>query len=405
MTKQLQIALFGCGNVGQGVFDSIQKKQLGINIVNVLVKDIHKKRTVPSNLLTTNAEQIFNNKDIEVIVELMGGIEPAYTYIKLALKNKKNVVTANKALLALHGEELQALAEQQGVQLKFEASVAASIPIIKVLQESFVANQIEEITGILNGTSNYILTKMHLGLSYNLALKQAQKLGFAEANPSLDVSGNDASQKLAILCHLVFGKSSGITEGIEKIDIPDIQYALEFGYIIKLLASAKREKDKLMVSTFPTLVPKEHILAKVDNEMNAIMVKGDLIGEQVFYGRGAGSLPTASAVISDILDLESHRIRLKPNSLKEKEVHSRWYVRTIVNDKPGVLAGIAKIFAEKGISILSVNQREDRFDGKVYLIFLLHEIDITTVEKALQEVENLDFVHEKPLLLKVEQKT
>jgi len=314
--ESVKLGILGTGTVASGLINIIglnnhkitETLNKNIAVSKVLVKDINKARNInlPQKVYTADAYEVINDKDVQILVELIGGINPAYEYIKAALNNKKHVVTANKALIATHGEELEEIAAENGVKLMYEASVAGGIPIIKAISENLAANEFEKIIGIINGTTNYILTQMaENGLEYEQAVKQAQQLGFAEADPSSDVEGDDAAYKISILSTIAFGQRINIEdipkEGITKISKEDINYAKELGYSIKLLASAVKNNDEIELRVHPAFVPKEHPLSNVKNEFNAIFLKGNAVGELMFYGKGAGSLPTGSAVLGDIM--------------------------------------------------------------------------------------------------------
>ncbi|HCM42153.1 MAG TPA: homoserine dehydrogenase, partial [Candidatus Omnitrophica bacterium] len=370
-TQKIRIGLLGLGQVGGGLVEILQAKrgwfmtQLGVDfeIRKIAVRNLAKKRPfkVAPHLLTNNPRLVVKDPAIDVVVELIGGTKEARVLVKEALKAGKHVVTANKALLAEHGDEIFKLAYQKKRWICFEASVAAGIPVMKALREGLVANKIQSIASIINGTSNYILSSMtENGTSFDEALKQAQKKGYAEADPTLDIDGTDAAHKLAILSRYAFNGSiefdSIYREGIAGIKSEDIQFARHFGYRIKLLAIAKRSSAGLEARVQPALVPEKHILANVNGSFNAVQVCGDEVGEVLFYGRGAGSHPTASAVFSDLVDIakggiygpiqNSLSMRGIDGGLKVRSIastDSRYYLRFQVIDQPGVLAGIANI--------------------------------------------------------------
>ena len=381
--KKINIGLIGFGKIGSGVVKVLKDKknflkekgEADINIIGICDKDIKTKRPVKvsKNVLTKSIGKILYDPNIHIVVELMGGVRPAKDFILEALRNGKHVVTANKALLADSGKEIFSLANKLGLTVGFEASVGGGIPIIKSLKDSFIANRFDLIYGIVNGTSNFILSKMAEGASFEDALKIAQKNGYAEKDPQLDLSGMDSSHKLSILALLGFGihvKPSQIyTEGITDVETCDIQYAKEFGYAVKLLAIAKRSADSLELRVHPTLIPKPHLLASVNGVYNAIFVKGDLIGDNLFYGAGAGAKPTSSAVVSDIIGI-AQQISCCGKSISATgfkkdvklvraidDVKTRYYIRFSAIDKPGVLAKISGVLGKNDISIATVTQK------------------------------------------------
>lgn len=411
--EAIKLGILGMGTVASGLINIIElnnskivktlNKDLLVN--KVLVNSLDKKRNVnlPKEVYTKDAYEVINDKDADIIVELIGGINPAYEYIKAALKNKKHVVTANKALIASHGDELEALAERNGVSLMYEASVAGGIPILNTIRDNLSANEFESIFGIINGTTNYILTQMaENNLDYDQALKQAQELGFAEADPSSDVDGDDAVYKLSILSALAFGQRINfkeiLKEGITKISADDIQYAKKAGYSIKLLASAIKNGNELELCVHPTFIPVSHPLSAVKNEFNAVFLKGNAVGELMLYGRGAGSLPTGSAVLSDIMHLvKSDNCAASVTKGGNKYVLSnkgmkQYYIRMEVIDKPWVLGNIADIFGKNGVSLVSVAQGEKTSKEAVSLVFVTQETSRRNIDAALNEIRGLDFV-------------
>ncbi|WP_313346704.1 homoserine dehydrogenase [Sedimentibacter sp.] len=421
--KSINLGILGMGTVASGLISIIEfnntkivgniDKQLVIS--KVLVKDISKKRSVnlPADTYTTDAYEIINNKDIQIIVELIGGINPAYEYIRNALNNKKHVVTANKALLATHGEELEQLAHINGVRLMYEASVGGGIPIINTITENLSANEFEHIAGIINGTTNYILTQMtENGLEYEQAVKEAQRLGFAEADPSSDVDGDDAAYKIAILSSIAFDQRISVSdipkEGITKISKEDIIYAKELGYNIKLLASASKSNNEIELRVHPAFVPSDHPLSTVKNEFNAVFLKGNAVGEIMLYGKGAGSLPTGSAVLNDIVSIvknESRKYAESINADKYKIVnraYKKYYIRFEVIDKPGVLARIASVFGKNNISLDSVVQRQKNGNNTAPLVFITHDIERKNIDNALKEISNFDCVIQIASIIVVE---
>jgi homoserine dehydrogenase len=419
--EEVKLGILGMGTVASGLIKIIEfnnSKFLGtlnknLIISKVLVKNLDKKRNVNLNhgVYTTDAYEVINDKDVQIVVELIGGIHPAYEYIKAALNNKKHVVTANKALIATHGQELESLAFKNNVKLMYEASVAGGIPVINTISENLAANDFEQIVGIINGTTNYILTQMtDYGLEYDHAVKEAQRLGFAEADPSSDVEGDDAAYKISILATIAFGHRINIKdipkEGITKISKEDIRYAKELGYNIKLLASALKKDDEIELSVHPAFVPENHPLSTVKNEFNAVFLRGNAVGELMFYGRGAGSLPTGSAVLGDVISIirnckvEEKKIN---NTIKVvNKAYKPYYIRFEVIDKPGVLGKIANIFGENNISLASVVQRQKNGNNTAPLVFITHEVERKNIDAALEEIKNFKYVTNIASIIMVE---
>ncbi len=423
--ESLQIGLAGLGNVGAGVYKNlIRNRELlrertgkEIHIRRIVVKDVHKVRglDLSPELLSTRLADLIDDDEISIVVELIGGIDQAKNLVKEALKAGKIVVTANKALLAEHGKELFALAEEHQTSIYFEAAVAGGIPIIKTVQESFVGNCIESMVGIINGTSNYILTRMdQAGLSYEDALKEAQDLGYAESDPTLDINGGDAAHKAVILASLSYGCWIPLkdvhVEGIEGVRRVDIQFADDLGYAVKLLAVIRLCcGDRIEVRVQPSLVPHDHILASVNGVFNAIAVRGDIVGETLFYGSGAGQDPTSSSVISDIADaaLHRHRSGFVPHGLYGKplpiaESVSQFYLRLMVVDRPGVMAQIANLLGQSDVGILSMIQREADESESAPVVLMLHDAEFGIVQKAVAQIAALECVCEAPVLMRVE---
>jgi len=426
--KRVEIGLLGFGTVGQGVFELLERQReilikrtgLDLRVKRILVRDLNKKRPLPKELFTTNFEEILNDPEISVICELIGGLEPARTYLLRAIESGKQVVTANKAVLAEAGEEIFRLAKEKGVYLGFEASVGGGIPVIKTLKEALVGNRIESILGIINGTTNYILTRMlESNLSFERALEEAKERGYAEADPSLDLKGFDSAHKLAILASLAFGSyvsSEKIyVEGIDEIDLMDLKFSRDFGYIVKLVASARRTKRGIELMVFPALIPENHILTSVRLNYNAVYIKGDFVGDILLYGLGAGKEPTASAVVSDLVSAgeylihkrapllsypqsTSHQLKILPIS----ESLFRYYFRFTAVDRPGVLSKISGILGKYDISIASVVQigRQIR-KGAVPIVMLTHETQEKKVVDALNEIDKLDVVRAKTKRLRI----
>ncbi|MDW5298604.1 MAG: homoserine dehydrogenase [Sedimentibacter sp.] len=421
--EKIKLGILGMGTVASGLIniigfnnskiEKILNKELTVN--KVLVKSIGKKRDVnlPQEVYTTDAYEVINDKDVQILVELMGGINPAYEYIKAALNNKKHVVTANKALIATHGEELEQLAVENKVKLMYEASVAGGIPIINTMNDSLAANEINEIIGIINGTTNYILTQMSdYGLEYDQAVKEAQNLGFAEADPSSDVEGDDAVFKLAILSTIAFGQRIKVNdipkEGITKISKEDINYAKELGYNIKLLASALRKDNEIELRVHPAFVPASHPLSTVKNEYNAVFLRGNAVGELMLYGKGAGSLPTGSAVLGDIITIAKNANNLVAEKSNENKyiianrAFKQYYIRFEVVDEPGVLANIANIFGKNNISLASVVQRQKNGNKIAPLVFITHEVERKNIDAALEEIKKYENVTQIASIILVE---
>lgn len=424
--KKVRIALLGLGNVGKGVWNILQKNGeeiaqrsgYDIEIAKILVRDVNKDRgiKVPKELLTDDFNDIINDDSIEIIVELMGGIEPAMEYILKSARKKKNVVTANKMLIATHGKEIFKEIEENGVSINFEASVAGGIPVINGINENLAANKIEEIKGIINGTTNYILTKMTLeGMNFADALKEAQEKGYAEADPTSDVEGHDAAYKLAILAALAFETEVDIkdvySEGITKITAGDIAYAKEMGYVVKLLAIAKENNGKLELRVHPTMIPSIHPLANVNDAFNAVFIRGNAVGELMLYGRGAGELPTGSAVVGDIISVlrsEREGTNINLSHYTDKEVSSmdavigEYYIRMSVKDMPGVLGKIATKLGENGVSINSFVQKPVKGEFAT-VVFITHKGLEGNVNKALREIGEMNEINKVESILRIEE--
>lgn len=424
--KVIKIGLLGLGNVGKGVWNILQinkdiiKRRSGYNIEikKVLVKDINKKRDlkIPEDLITTDVDEILEDPSIDIVVEVIGGVEPSFDYMVKAMKSGKHVVTANKMVLAMKGRELSQIAKQNGVLFYYEASVGGGIPVIHGLTESLTANKINEVIGIINGTTNYILTKMTLdGLSFEEALKEAQQKGYAEADPTSDIEAFDAVYKLCILTSLGFDSfvdvESVYREGITNIDPIDIKYAEEFGYVIKLLAIIKEEFGELELRVHPTMVPAVHPLANVNDSFNAIFIKGNAVGDLMLYGRGAGELPTGSAVVGDIISVirnkereENHFVQCDKTSKNIKNmsgVKSEYYIRITVGDKPGVLGEITTILGENNVSLLSVIQKGKRQEH-TSLVFVTHRTNEGDLQKAIEKISGLSDVLKVDNIIRIE---
>ncbi len=439
--QRVNLGMIGGGTVGSGVFHALQlngalmscRLGLKVNVHKVAVKALDEPRPypIPRSLMTTDWVKVVEDPQVDVVLELVGGTTLARTMILAALKRGKPVITANKALLSAHGEELFAAAKQYGTNLYYEASVCGGIPIIKALREGFVGNRITRLYGIVNGTCNYILTRMKLeGADFGSVLKEAQAQGYAEAEASLDVDGWDAQHKIGILASLAHGfwvdPHSIYVEGIRGITRLDMQFANQLGYTIKLLGIIKAEgsgrppagkgrRAKIQVSVYPTLVPNTHVLASVNHVFNAVFVRGDIVGDTLFYGRGAGKDATASAVLSDVadaaLDLKfgtKHRVpAFVPHEragavMPIDEVVSRYFVRLSVVDVPGTLGKIARIFGDSKIGISSVIQPEGHEGASVPLIFMLHDAPHGAVSRALKKIGALPVVKDRPVMIRVE---
>ncbi len=381
-----------------------------LEIVKVAVRHLNKQRPVnlPRELYTTDPFSIAKDPCVDIVVEVMGGIQPAYDLLMTAIKNGKSVVTANKELLAKRGSDLLDAAKDMNTDVYFEASVAGGIPIISALKQSLAGERIHRLVGILNGTTNYILTKMSReGMSFEQALKEAQAKGFAEADPSDDVDGHDATYKIAILAAIAFGYRIRVgaiyREGIRSVEQADIRYADELGYAVKLLAIAQQEDGVIELRVHPAMVPKTHPLASVSDHFNAILVEGENVGRLMFYGQGAGGAPTGNSVVSDIIDAARNLVfgskarivctcRANPHLKPINQIESRFCLRMDVMDKPGVLAKIASVFGAHQVSIASVVQRESKGDV-AQIVWVTHKTPFSAVQKSLEEIRGLKVVH------------
>ena len=430
--EQINVGIIGFGTVGSGTVEILLKNRdiianrIGseIAIRRIADLDIRTDRglAIDSRLLTTNALDLINDPQIHIIAELMGGTDKAKDFILMAMEKGKHVVTANKALLAEHGREIYAAAEKNGVSLAFEASVGGGIPIIRALREGLSANRIKTIMGILNGTSNYILTQMtQKGLPYDQAVQETIKLGYAEDPPTLDVNGADAAHKLAILVSIAFGTPVSFEsihrEGIEELTPEDIRFAGEFGYCIKLLAIARSVGDEVEARVHPAMIPLDHIMANVNGVYNAIYVEGDFVGTNLYYGLGAGKRPTGSAVVSDLIHL-SRQLRNGVRNLvpplayarcagKEisirpiEKLQTSYYFRFSALDRPGVLSKISGVLGEYEISIYSVIQKGRKVNGSVPIVMLTHEAAENSVIKALAQMDRLEVLTGKTVVVRV----
>lgn len=431
----IRVGIIGFGTVGTGTAKILLENKdilslrssLEINLKRIADLDIKRDRgiKIPDGVLTTDANSILDDAEIDIVVELIGGTQPAKDFILRAIKNKKHVVTANKALLATQGNEIFSEAEKNGVEIGFEASVAGGIPIIKIIREGLIANRITAVYGIINGTSNYILTKMtNEGIEFSDALKEAQRLGYAEADPTYDIEGIDSAHKLAILASLAYNIPLSFNEiykeGITKITSQDIGFARELGYKIKLLGIAKAADSEVELRVHPTMLPMDYLITKVDGVFNAVYVRGDAVGDALYYGRGAGDMPTGSSIVSDIVDI-GKKIHQKgkvavtttpeSSSTKQREsfkikkiedIESMYYFRFSAIDKPGVLSKISGVLGNYDISIASVIQKGRKAGEAVPLIVLTHTAKEKDVIKAVTEIDKLSVVADKTLYIRVE---
>ena len=434
MMRKISVGIIGFGTIGSGVVKILQdngdiiKKRLGVivEVTKIADLDITTDRGIKVNpeILTTDAQEVINHPEVNVIVELIGGYEPARSLILQAINAGKHVVTANKALLAKHGSEIFSISEDQQVSIGFEAAVGGAIPIIRAIRESFVANKIYSIEGIVNGTANYILSKMSdEHCSFDLALKEAQEKGFAEADPTFDIEGIDSAHKIAILSQLAYGtpvKFEDITiQGISSVTIHDIECAREFGYRVKLLAISKFDGDFVDIRIHPAMIPQSNPMANVNGVLNAVRVCDDLMEENILIGHGAGSLPTGSAVIADIIEiardiLSGSKLRVPPHSFQNSEIKtipilniesidSEYFLRFSVLDNPGVLSRISGILGQHSIGIQSVIQKGRCNEGRgVPLIMMTHRANEKNIQLALREIDELEVVCEKSNFIRVE---
>jgi len=427
----INVGIIGFGTVGTGTAKILlrQRKELerklGFPVVLKRIADLDTERNrgikLPQGMLINDVDQLLNDPEINIVVELIGGIHPAKEITLSAIRNGKHVVTANKALLASEGQDIFTKAGMQRVDIGFEAAVAGSIPIIKVVRESLIGNKIKNIYGIINGTANYILTKMtEEGVDFLTALDEAQSLGYAEADPSFDIEGVDSAHKLAILASLSFGIPFSFkkiyTEGITKITPLDIQFASEFGFRIKLLAIAKQADGHVEVRVHPTMIPDDYLISSVNGVFNAIYVEGDATGPSLYYGQGAGEMPTGSAVVSDIVDIARNiktgatdriqGINMTQNTdlkiKKMEEVRTCYYLRFSAVDKPGVLSKISGILGSQDIGIKSMIQKGRKKEKAVPLVLMTHESKEKDMVQALKEIKKLKVVSGKPVCIRVE---
>jgi len=429
----INVGIMGLGTVGTGVLKVLlankqtiaQKVGAAIVIKKILDKNTEKALAkmrvlgIDDQLLTNNVDEIVSDDEIDIVVEVIGGIQPAQKFIKKALEAGKSVVTANKDLIASHGKELFDTASKHKADLFFEASVAGGIPIIQSLKESLAGNHIRKIMGIVNGTTNYILTKMSAeGRDFADILEEAQSLGYAEADPTADVGGFDAARKVAILASIAFNTrvtdSCVYIEGINGISSLDINYAQELGYVVKLLGIAKEENGEIEVRVHPVMIPAQHPLSTVNDVFNAVFVEGDAVGKTMFYGKGAGELPTASAVVGDIIAAARNiqfgsRGRLGCTCFESKrikpigEVQSKFYLRILAKDRPGVLASIAAVLGNQGVSIAQVIQKRIDDQGQAELVFITHMVQEQFLRDAISVIEGLSSVVRMENVIRVEE--
>jgi len=429
----LQVGLLGFGTVGAGVarllIDSADRIRdrlgMGLNLKYVADIDLTTDRGVrlAKGVLIDDAERVVNDPEVDIVIEMIGGEGIAKTLILQAIANGKQVVTANKALLAKHGKELFQAADRKGVDLAYEASVGGCMPVIKTLRESLVGNRINGMGGILNGTCNYILSRItDEGIDFREALARATEAGYAEADPTLDVEGFDTAHKLAILTSLAYGTEVDFDdifiEGITQITPLDIDFARQFGYRIKLLAISKNHGDRVEARVHPTMIPEGNLLSTISGSLNALNISGDAVGDVMLYGHGAGMMPTASAVVGDVVDIARNLSRgatgrvplrsFQPDKIGRipivsvEELVTHYYFRFTVKDQPGVLSTIAGILGEYGISIQSVQQKGRKSTGAVPVVMLTHRAREADVQKAFRRIEALDVVDEKPMLIRLE---
>ncbi|MCH8618589.1 homoserine dehydrogenase [Undibacterium sp. TS12] len=433
--KPIKVGLLGIGTVGSGTFNVLKRNQLeitrraGRSIEIAMVADLNVERarelTNGECEVVNDANLVVNNPDIDIVIELIGGYGIAKDLVLKAIANGKHVVTANKALLAIHGNEIFKAAQEKSVMVAFEAAVAGGIPIIKALREGLTANRIEWIAGIINGTTNFILSEMRdKGLDFATVLKQAQALGYAEADPTFDIEGIDAAHKATIMASIAYGIpmqfDKAHVEGITKLEASDIRYAEELGYRIKLLGISKRTEDGIELRVHPTLIPEKRLIANVEGAMNAVLVHGDAVGATLYYGKGAGSEPTASAVIADLVDITrlatadpEHRVphlAFQPHSLSDlpvlpmAEIVTSYYLRMHVADKPGVLADVTRILADSSISIDAMLQKEPaEGETRTDIIILTHQTKEKNIVAAIEKMEKLDTVYGAVTKLRLEE--
>ncbi len=433
--KSIKVGLLGLGTVGAGTFKVLQRNQLeitrragrGIEISMIAVRNIEKARALVGDAcpIVDDGMLVVNNPDIDIIVETIGGTGLTRELVMTAIANGKHVVTANKALLAIHGNEIFKAAQDKGVMVAFEAAVAGGVPIIKALREGLSANRIQWVAGIINGTTNFILSEMRdKGLDFATVLKQAQELGYAEADPTFDIEGVDAAHKATIMAAIAFGIpmqfDKAHVEGISRLEAIDINFAEQLGYRIKLLGIAKRTDKGIELRVHPTLIPSTRLIANVEGAMNAVLVQGDAVGASMYYGRGAGAEPTASAVIADLVDITrlatadpEHRVphlAFQPDSLGQEvilpmsEITTSYYLRLRVADQAGVLADVTRIMADLSISIDAMLQKEPaENESQTDIIMLTHQTQEKNVLKAIEKIEHLSTVFGRVTKIRLEE--
>jgi homoserine dehydrogenase len=435
--KPIKAGLLGIGTVGAGTFNVLARNQedirrragRGIEIAMVAARNTERAARVVGDKckVVSDPFEVVDNPEIDIVVELIGGYELPYALVMRAIANGKHVVTANKALLALHGNEIFAAAQAKGVMVAFEAAVAGGIPIIKALREGLTANRIESVAGIINGTTNFILSEMReKGLDFDTVLKQAQALGYAEADPTFDIEGVDAAHKLTIMSAIAFGIpvqfDKAYVEGISKLNAVDIRYAEQLGYRIKLLGIARRANvdgvEGIELRVHPTLIPSSRLIANVEGAMNAVLVEADAVGSTLYYGKGAGAEPTASAVIADMVDVTRlstvdpycrvPHLAFQPNEMTDvailpmAEITSSYYLRVYVNDQLGVMADLTRILADAGISIEAVLQKEPGADTRTDIVMITHQTREKNIDAAIAKIEQLATVVGKVTRIRLE---
>lgn len=430
----VKVGLLGLGTVGGGTVNVLQRNAeeiarragRGIIVTHAAARDLNKPRICSTDgiTITTTPQDVVDDPEVAIVIELIGGDTLALDLVMRAIENGKHVVTANKALIAKHGNEIFAAAQAKGVIVAFEAAVAGGIPIIKAIREGLAGNRIEWLAGIINGTGNFILTEMRdKGRDFNDVLKEAQDLGYAEADPEFDVEGIDAAHKLTILASIAFGIplqfDKAFTEGITKITREDVTYAEELGYRIKHLGITRRTDKGIELRVHPTLIPERRLIANVDGVMNAVLVKGDAVGPTLYYGPGAGDEPTASAVVADIVDVvrvltsdpenRVPHLAFQPDSLsdlpilKMEDVETAYYLRMQAKDEPGVLADVTRILGDKGISIEAIIQKEPEGDSAdANVIMLTHTVVEKQMNEAIQQIESLDTISGEVVRIRME---
>lgn len=431
--KPIKVGLLGIGTVGAGTFNVLQRNQedirrragRGIEITMVAARNTERAAQITGGQcqVVDDPFLVVDSPEVDIVVELIGGYELPRELVLRAIANGKHVVTANKALLALHGNEIFARAQEKGVMVAFEAAVAGGVPIIKALREGLTANRIESVAGIINGTTNFILSEMRdKGLDFATVLKQAQELGYAEADPTFDIEGVDAAHKLTIMSAIAFGIpvqfDKAHVEGISRLQADDIRYAEELGYRIKLLGITRRTSAGVELRVHPTLIPATRLIANVEGAMNAVLVEADAVGSTLYYGKGAGSEPTASSVIADLVDVTRlatvdpycrvPHLAFQPNQMSDvailpmSEITTSYYLRVYVNDRLGVMADLTRILADAGISIDAVLQKGTRGDARTDIIMITHQTREKNVDAAIERIEALDSVVDKVIRIRLE---